>query len=76
MPYDHLSDAELLRGITENSEGIAKVAKDRLQVVEGRVTADDATRDSLLAATARTIDSYRREVAAMHDEFSRRHPFK
>jgi hypothetical protein len=74
MQYHHLKDADLLRGIAENSEAIAQAAKDRLNLIEGRVTADDATRESLLAATARIIDRLRREIEAMHDEFSRRHP--
>jgi hypothetical protein len=74
--YAHLNDGDLLRGIAENGEAVAQAAKDRLNLIEGRVTADPATQESLLAATARRMDQLRDEIAAMLEEFGRRHPYR
>ena len=74
MQYNHLTDADLLRGIARNTEAMAEAAKSRLDLIEGRVKADDATRESLLAATARTIDGLRLDIDSWCEEFRRRHP--
>jgi hypothetical protein len=73
MPYSDLTDADLLRGIAKNSEAIAEAAKSRLDLIEGRVTADDPTQETLIAATIRLITDLRREIDDWLAELKRRH---
>jgi hypothetical protein len=74
MPYENLSEAQLLRALKETGEGIAEAARSELDIVEGRLQMDATTRETVIGATVRTLDRLRGDYEALWREFRRRHP--
>jgi hypothetical protein len=77
MRYSHLTDAELWRGMAENSDAMSQIAKNQIDLAEGRIgMKDPAAGAQLMISNVRQIAHLRREYDNYYSELQRRYPGK
>ena len=63
MRYSHLTDDELWRGMAENSDSMSQIAKNQIDLAEGRIGMKDTdTKVELMISSVREIAHLRRVV--------------
>jgi hypothetical protein len=73
MRYSHLTDDELWRGMAENSDAMSQIAKNQIDLAEGRIgMKDPATGAQLMISNVRQIAHLRREYDNYFSELQRR----
>lgn len=77
MRYSHLTDDELWRGMAENSDAMSQIAKNQIDLAEGRIgMKDPAAGAQLMISNVRQIAHLRREYDNYYSELRRRYPGK